>query len=168
MNKWILIITLMAFVAVMGCVDDTPTVDATTEDLVLNGDVEQNISSDNEQNKEPTINTFTFTDEIVFEINLSADKSLYHSAEKMNLVIDVQSNVDATNVSLACSGIQNRFKYSKIVNLSFGINEFETSYTLPRCNVCGGIKQGTHEIKCSVSKGDDATVEKTLEIEIKQ
>ena len=83
-------------------------------------------------------------------LNVSTDKALYHSAEVLNLNIIVNSNEDVENVSAKASGINGRMNLEKTVSLKKGENLVSFTYTLPRCNVCGGISAGTYEISCGV------------------
>lgn len=82
--------------------------------------------------------------------DISVDKEVYHSAEVMNLSMVVYSDFDLKNVSVKIEGINGRLNQEKVLNLSKGMNEVSFSYQLPKCNVCGGIKEGNYTLNCKV------------------
>jgi len=99
--------------------------------------------------------------------NISTDKILYHSSENVNLSAMIYSESDLENVIIIATGINGRLNEKKILNLKTGINEISFSYKLPKCNVCGGIKEGDYNLSCIVTY-KNITSEKIITINIQQ
>jgi len=99
--------------------------------------------------------------------NLSTDKALYHSSENVNLTVMIYSESDLENVIIIATGINGRLNEKKILDLKTGINEIAFSYKLPKCNVCGGIKEGDYNLSCIVTY-KNITSEKIITINIQQ
>jgi hypothetical protein len=100
-------------------------------------------------------------------VGMQPDREVYHSAETMNLVLEVWASRDVTNVTLKGAGIGGRIDVDRQVNLTEGINELHVTHTLPKCNVCGGISAGTYPVTCTLTRGN-LSVNGTVEIEIRQ
>jgi hypothetical protein len=94
--------------------------------------------------------------------NISTDKSVYHSAEVMNLTARIYSEAELENVTVAVYGIDGRFNTEKNLDLEKGVNELSFTYTLPRCNVCGGIRAGDYNLSFSVRYKNITTVDSTI------
>lgn len=94
-------------------------------------------------------------------IEVSADKDTYHSSENMNLSMIIRTSADIDEVMVTAKGINGRMNLQKIMNLTAGDNGVSFSYTLPRCNVCGGISAGSYDLSCEVSYGNTTVKEKT-------
>ena len=99
--------------------------------------------------------------------NISADKSVYHSAEIMNLTAQLYAESDMDNVTVTVSGINNRFNAEMEMNLKKGLNELSFTYTLPGCNVCGGIRAGDYNLSCVV-RYKNISIEDSTIINIQQ
>ena len=99
--------------------------------------------------------------------NVSADKAVYHSSDLMNLTVAIYSESDLENVTVAAEGINGRLNTEKTVDLKKGINEVSFTYTLPRCNVCGGISAGDYNMVCTV-RYKNITIEDSTIINIQQ
>jgi hypothetical protein len=100
-------------------------------------------------------------------LNLSTDKEIYHSAEVMNLSVLVGCGSDLDNVQVTAKGINGRMNLKKTLNLSAGETWVSFAYTLPRCNVCGGIREGSYGLDSEVSYGN-ITVKNSTSVEIRQ
>lgn len=100
-------------------------------------------------------------------VNVSTDKPVYHSSEVMKVHVFLYSESSLNDVSVSAESVNGRFKEKKLVNASKGLNEVSFTYTLPRCNVCGGIKVGDYEVKGTVEYGN-VTVNKSTKINIQQ
>jgi len=87
-------------------------------------------------------------------VNVSTDKDLYHSAEVMTFKVLVYAVKDFEDVNVTANGIVNRLNATRIVNLTEGVSEVPFVYTLPRCNVCGGIRAGYYNITGGVVYGN--------------
>ena len=98
---------------------------------------------------------------------VSTDKAVYHSAELLKLDVVVDSNMPLENAKVTASGINGRMNLEKTINLTEGENPVSFEYTLPKCNVCGGIAAGKYEISCGVSYGNLTSGNSTL-VEILQ
>lgn len=99
--------------------------------------------------------------------NITTDKSLYRSAETLNISLKIYSDTDATNASITAAGINGRLKLTKKMDLLVGENEVSFIYKLPKCNVCGGIREGNYELTCGVKLGNISVIN-TTSIEIRQ
>ena len=98
---------------------------------------------------------------------VSADKEVYHSAEVMNLTAEIYSSSGITNITVIASGVNNRFIEEKSMDLKQGLNKVSFTYTLPRCNVCGGISPGDYNLSFTV-RYKNITVEDSTVINIQQ
>ena len=98
---------------------------------------------------------------------VSADKDIYHSAELMNLSVLIHSSSDIEDVVVTAKGVSGRMNLQRTLNLSAGENGVSFTYTLPRCNVCGGIGEGTYDLSCEVSYGNK-TVNNSTSVQIVQ
>jgi hypothetical protein len=85
----------------------------------------------------------------------------------MNLSIKIFSASALEGAEIHASGISGRMNLKKTANLSEGENEFTFTFTLPSCNVCGGIRSGTHDIECGVTYGN-TVIKNTTSVEIQQ
>jgi hypothetical protein len=94
--------------------------------------------------------------------NISTDKEVYYSSDVMNLTIMIYSNADLENVTVVASGINGRFDAEKVLNLKKGSNEISFAYTLPRCNVCGGISAGNYTLSCSVTYKNTTVIDSKM------
>jgi len=83
--------------------------------------------------------------------NITTDKPVYHSSDAMNLTMLIYSASDIENVSVKASGINGRFNEEKLLDLKKGNNDISFAYTLPRCNVCGGISAGDYNLSFTIS-----------------
>ncbi|MFA5382400.1 MAG: hypothetical protein WC356_04485 [Candidatus Micrarchaeia archaeon] len=98
---------------------------------------------------------------------LETDKELYRSAETMYTTIKVVSNKDFEKINLSINGISNRYKEIKEISLIQGENIINSSFKLPKCNVCGGIKEGTYQITGTIVL-NNVTFSNLTSIEIRQ
>jgi len=87
-------------------------------------------------------------------VNITTDKDVYHSNEIMGIGVILYSSKDADDVNVRCRGIEGRLNEERVVNLSAGRNHISFEFRLPRCNVCGGIREGIYRFECMVSWGD--------------
>lgn len=104
--------------------------------------------------------------DVVLDMNVSADKEIYHSGEILNLTLTISSN-SKINATVLMTGIAGRMKIEKAIELDVGNNLLFVDYKLPSCNVCGGINPGTHSILTKVIHGN-TTLNKTIAVEIQQ
>ena len=109
------------------------------------------------------------TDKAVYHSSIetvSTDKAVYHSSDIMNLSVQLYAEAPL-NVTVAVNGIDNRFNVEKEVSLKKGDNEVSFTYTLPRCNVCGGIRAGDYNLSFTV-RYKNLTIEDSTIINIQQ
>jgi hypothetical protein len=99
--------------------------------------------------------------------NISTDKSVYHSSDVMNLSIQLYAEAPIDNITVVVNGIDNRFNVEKEISLEKGNNEWSFTYTLPRCNVCGGIMAGNYSLSFTV-RYKNLTIEDSTIINIQQ
>jgi len=100
--------------------------------------------------------------------NISIEHSVYKSAEVMRFSVLIDSNADIENAHVSASGISGKMNLRKIVNLTEGQNSVPFEFTLPRCNVCGGIRPGNHSLAVHVSCAGNVTADGSATVEIQQ
>ena len=105
--------------------------------------------------------------EKIYIKNISTDKAVYHSSDVMNLSLSIYSNSDLENVTVTANGINKKFNAAKTLELKKGSNDVSFIYTLPRCNVCGGISAGDYNLSCIISY-KNISVEASTMINIQQ
>ena len=88
------------------------------------------------------------------EIKLLSDKSVYHSGDVLNLDFKIITDDNYSNVKVVVDGIFGRLNQEKLLNLKKGENNIAFNYTLPRCNVCGGISEGEYTIIGKIIVGE--------------
>ena len=104
--------------------------------------------------------------ETVLDLNVSADKEVYHSGEILNLTLAISSN-SRVNATVLLTGISGKMNLERPVELDAGNNLLFVDFKLPGCNVCGGIHPGNHSILARVVHGN-STWNRTLSVEIRQ
>ncbi len=100
-------------------------------------------------------------------LDVTTDKDVYKSAEKMTVEAMVYCSDDVEGVLMKATGISGKMNLEKTVDLVTGENAVTFEYTLPRCNVCGGIKPGTHSCSVLAEYGEESSSYDT-EVEIVQ
>jgi len=122
------------------------------------------------QSREPS-----YQEENLFtQIQITSDKSLYHSGEKINLNLVIETTQDVESADLYLYGIKDKYNsYSlyevKKINLTKGQkNFFEQSSDLPYCNSCSGIKEGDYLIYAKLIKDNVLIGQAELKITLKQ
>jgi len=126
---------------------------------------EENTTSSSDSLNSSSENNEKYQDNITLQI--STDKEMYQSAQEMHITFLIQTNIGIKNALLECTGIINRFKYSKMLNLSKGKTNLSAVYVLPRCNVCGGIRPGKYNLNCTLYF-ETGKVQDKLTVDIKQ
>lgn len=139
-NKFFIFILFSLFLF-FGCLDNTSNENSINESLIN----ESNLNNINQSIDEEIIDK-----EANFVLSVSTDKQEYHSAQEVNVTIDIDSNQDINNTTLAVRGVNNRFKEDRLVNLTNGKNTEMFIFKLPRCNVCGGIREGNYDITATI------------------
>lgn len=86
--------------------------------------------------------------------DLVTDKQVYHSAEILNITAVVNSNRYLENVTVTIEGINGKLGKTKEVSLEKGTNQISLTHELPRCNVCGGIREGDYSISFEIIHKD--------------
>lgn len=99
--------------------------------------------------------------------SIEIEKDLYYSAELMRFNATINSDTYLDEVSVKASGISGKMNLEKTVNLTEGDNIVEFEFGLPRCNVCGGIRAGTHTVNVGVYYGE-LIAEHSASVEIEQ
>ncbi|MBN1896261.1 MAG: hypothetical protein JW789_00850 [Candidatus Aenigmarchaeota archaeon] len=98
---------------------------------------------------------------------ISIEKNVYHSAEVMRFNVTLLSDIAAEGLELKAYGINGKMSIVKAVDMVPGENLFSLEYTLPRCNVCGGITPGNYTFEVSVYNSDIIDSD-TISVEILQ
>jgi len=95
------------------------------------------------------------------------DKGLYKSADPMRIAATVHCSDDIEGVRVTATGISGKMNIEKAVDLKAGDNIVTFDYRLPRCNVCGGIRPGTHSCTVEAEYGEVSSQD-TVSVEIIQ
>ncbi|MCC7552487.1 hypothetical protein KO317_02365 [Candidatus Micrarchaeota archaeon] len=121
----------------------------------LNGDtIDKDLANETDHINISETNNSNINDEFDLEpnlvINISTDKLEYKSSQQVNISINIESNMDFKNASLSIRAINNRFKEDRTIDLTIGNNSEKYLFKLPKCNVCGGIKEGDYTITANI------------------
>ena len=105
-------------------------------------------------------------------VSLTTDKQVYHSNDKMEIMLEIFASNDVENVDVKVFGIKDRgdnYRLNKVEkqNLTSGINTLTFPYKTPSCYGCSGIKAGLYQITTLVSY-DDMVMNESVEIEMKR
>jgi hypothetical protein len=102
-----------------------------------------------------------------FQVFLSTDKKTYHSNELMriNLKIIAWSEIDA---KLKIWGLRGKLSREEEVKINRGLNHLTIDYDLPACNVCGGIPEGSYELRAELLQGEEIVAKALTRIELRQ
>ncbi|MBW2966320.1 hypothetical protein KY342_04420 [Candidatus Woesearchaeota archaeon] len=103
-------------------------------------------------------------------LTLTTDKEVYHSGEIIHITSIINSPIEA-NASIKFYGIHaSRYRLDQTfpINLNKGKNTVTVDYTSPRCNVCGGIREGTYQISADLIYNNEVYLNSSIDVEIKQ
>ena len=103
-------------------------------------------------------------------ITIFTDKKVYHSKEKMNITVIIETSEDLPNPTVHLFGIDSR-KGQKLektgdVDLKAGTTVIPFEYTTPSCYGCAGINEGTYNINVELMNDNETLANATVEIEI--
>lgn len=104
----------------------------------------------------------------IFVGDIETDKDVYKSAELMKFSAPVDCNMDLEGAVVSATGISGKMNLQRPINLTEGENMMEFEYTLPKCNVCGGIRPGEQTINIRVHYNNDLIAENSASVEIQQ
>ena len=104
---------------------------------------------------------------------VTTDKDLYHSNEKMNITIMVNSAGDMSNTTARIQGILDsdgkmRISHDMPANLSAGPNILMYQYKLPSCSKCSGLEEGTYQVNVSLIRNGALVSNMTHSFELRQ
>jgi len=104
---------------------------------------------------------------------VTTDKDLYHSNEKMNITIMVNSAGNMDNTTARIEGIRDddgkfRIKHDMPANLSEGSNVLVYEYKLPSCSKCSGLGEGTYQVNVTLIRNGVPVSNMTHSVELKQ
>ena len=143
---------LIVFVLVFsGCVSDIEKSQVTEEQATTT------TLANAEEKHEPSITLF------------ETDKKAYHSREKMNVTIELDSADYAQDAVLKVYGIysgRNRLDITRKIKLDKGVNRVTYEYTTPSCFGCAGINPGTYNITSELYVGDRLLDSATTTVEM--
>lgn len=165
-----LLISLIVFLGflLLGCIDEGPEQGEVSDDITV-GQEDTTTAETSDTVIQPPEPPYSGTPNKTLKINdadacaelsvesISTDKEVYHSAETLTLTVSLYSISDIENISVLVNGLNNRIDEQRIVNLTRGSNELIFAYALPRCNVCGGIREGNYTIGITVMCSADNT-----------
>jgi len=103
----------------------------------------------------------------IFIEEITTDKEIYYSSEVVNINVKIRSNSNLKNVLVKTEGISNKLNGEKVLDIKKGLNDVSFSYKLPRCNVCGGIREGNYILGCTAIY-KDVVAENSTKISIQQ
>ncbi len=132
------IFILFSLFLFFGCIDNTKPNLINETELTNNSDT-NNTFEETYPELDPSLN-----------ITITTDEQEYKSSQQVNVTIEIDSNVNFQNASLSISAINNRFKEDRQINLTVGNNIETYLFKLPRCNVCGGIREGEYSVSTNI------------------
>lgn len=96
------------------------------------------------------------------DVEITTDKEIYHSGDRMNITVSLESSKGVDNVDINIEGIKSNrgiYKISRSMNknLTAGENNISFEYITPSCGPCSGINKGAYFINTTVSYGEDIT-----------
>jgi len=118
--------------------------------------------------KNTSVTTTPRYGEVKAEIHI--DRPLYHSGEKMEITLKVNSQ-KRIGVNVNLYGIYaNHFRLNqtRAVVLNPGENTISFTYTTPPCNKCAGVAEGTYVISAEVLYNDRVVARDNKNVELKQ
>ncbi|MBD3261159.1 MAG: hypothetical protein GF334_05670 [Candidatus Altiarchaeales archaeon] len=103
--------------------------------------------------------------------SFTTNKELYRSRERMNMSVNIHSPLNSS-CEVWVHGIKpyrksnlERLYLKKDVDLNAGLNEVVFEYKLPSCTSCSGIREGSYEVVCEVSCGNQTLIQnKSIEV----
>ena len=104
-------------------------------------------------------------------MTLKTDKEVYYSADIIHITSKIMSPINTDNASIRFYGIYtNRYRLDQTfpINLTKGKNTITLDYTSPKCNVCGGIREGTYQISVDIIYNNEVYLNESVDVEIKQ
>jgi len=106
-------------------------------------------------------------------LNLSSDKEVYHSSEKMELNATIETNTVMENVTVKVYGIKDRRGNYRINGeKEITVDPPRTSETfvfqMPSCYGCAGISPGEYEIMMEVLQEGQMIDNSSLRIELEK
>lgn len=96
-------------------------------------------------------------DPVLDVASVKTDKDIYHSAEVMKIMAVVNAQEAVPGAVVTATGVNGKMSLSQTLDLSAGGNEVQFQYQLPRCNVCGGIREGNYTCTLSASRGSSSS-----------
>ncbi len=84
-------------------------------------------------------------------LNLSADKEIYHSSEEMELITEIETDTKIENLTIKVYGIKDRggnyrVKGERIVDVEPPEMSETFEFRMPNCYGCAGVSSGEYEI----------------------
>ncbi len=159
-------VLVLALLLVSGCINDSVSETAGTLDAESAGHALNDTGAEVTPIEEPDAMLPDGANILVGDIVI--ENELYHSGELMRFNVSVSSDIYLEGVSVSAAGISGKMNMEKTVNISEGDNLIAFEFGLPGCNVCGGIKAGTHTIVTSVYYSGELVAGNSTSVEIRQ
>lgn len=104
-------------------------------------------------------------------IVLDTNKDQYHSKENMQITTKIFSEQEFQGANLKLIGIyasRYRMDITEKVDITKGENVVISSYKLPNCNTCSGIREGSYDIRAVLSHRNVKILDTTTNISIQK
>ncbi|MCX6695390.1 MAG: hypothetical protein NTU61_03755 [Candidatus Altiarchaeota archaeon] len=109
---------------------------------------------------------------LIYEINFSLGKPLYHSNEQMNITLVLVSRGYSGEGLVVFSGISARGRNWLDLNKTFyfdsSVNKVAAEFSTPPCNTCAGITAGNYTVNATIYRDGLPVASITKDIEIVQ
>ncbi|MEM2918489.1 MAG: hypothetical protein QXY62_03210 [Candidatus Altiarchaeota archaeon] len=100
------------------------------------------------------------------------DKGIYHSNDKINLSVKIESSIFIGDVNLKIYGIyaKGNYKIESLKNIIIypGKREISFEFTVPECYSCAGILPGVYNLTAELVKGEKTLKRETINLRIEQ
>ncbi len=120
------------------------------------------------------VTTTTTTENFIKEnltLSVSADKQIYHSGDKINVSVKIESSIFIEDAIVKVYGIyagSYRIEDTKDVIIYPGKRELSFAFTTPRCYGCSGISPGVYNLSVEVIYAGSVLKSKTINLTVEQ
>ena len=109
----------------------------------------------------------------VLTLNLSSDKKVYHSSEKMELKTMIETDSKIENLTVRVYGIKDirgnyRVKGEKVVSAEPPFTSENFEFTMPSCYGCAGVSPGEYEIVMEVLQNGELIRNQSVTVKLEK
>ncbi len=104
-------------------------------------------------------------------LSVSADKQVYHSGDKINISVSIESSVFLEDTIVKVYGIhagEDRISDTQDVVIYPGKRELSFAFTTPRCYGCAGISPGVYNLSVEIVNAGNLLKSRTINVRIEQ